>query len=55
MTTSIWDQNQENEFKTDIKKFFDNKIKAVLKKSNNYLKIGDQLGAIFWCYIKEFR
>lgn len=46
MTKSNWDKNQESEFKEVIKKFFDDKIDSALKKSDNPLKIGDNLATI---------
>jgi len=46
MTKTNWDKNQENEFKEVIKKFFDDKINSVLKKSDNPLKIGDDLASV---------
>lgn len=45
MTKSQWDKTQEDEFKKVIKRFFDDKINSVLKKSNNPLEIGDDLAA----------
>ena len=46
MVNSNWDKNQEEEFKEVIRKFFDDKINSILKKSNNPLKIGDDLATI---------
>lgn len=46
MPQKNWDKNQESEFKQVIKKFFDDKIDSVLKKSDNPLKIGDDLATL---------
>lgn len=46
MPHTNWDKNQESEFKEVIKKFFDDKIDSALKKSDNPLKIGDDLATI---------
>jgi len=46
MTKSNWTKDQENEFKKVIKKFFGNKIDSALAKSNNPLKVGDDLAMI---------
>lgn len=46
MTKTNWNKNQESEFKEVIKKFFDDKINSALRKSDNPLKIGDELAAI---------
>jgi len=46
MPRTNWDKNQESEFKEVIKKFFDDKIDSALKKSDNPLKIGDDLATI---------
>lgn len=46
MNVKNWDKNQEDDFKKIIKKFFDDKIDSVLKKSDNLLEIGDDLATI---------
>ncbi len=46
MLHTNWNKNQESEFKEVIKKFFDDKIDSALKKSDNPLKIGDDLATI---------
>lgn len=43
MNNSNWDKKQEAEFKQVIRKFFDDKIDSVLKKTKNPLKIGNDL------------
>lgn len=46
MSNQQWSQNQENEFKWVVKKFFDNRIDEYLKSSKNPLKLGDNLAAV---------
>lgn len=43
MENKNWNKNQESEFKTIIKKFFDDKISIALKGAKNPLRIGDEL------------
>ena len=46
MVQQNWDKNQESEFKQVVKKFFDDKIDSALIKSDNPLKIGDDLATL---------